>query len=499
MIPTRTVTIQPYQTVTNIDYPILIISIKAQPFNGIAQQDNKPVYTFTNCRFMKIVFENNEDMPYERFDIDFIDCYIVDMEIKSITSKNISLTFLSSVIRGNLQSKNLSSVLFQNCIAYSLFLQQIPKISITYSETNIYADRWKAFLIKNGLQRYVLLKAKQNFYIYEPGSVTFETTEYSKEMPMYFRENPGGETKTSFSKREKQLLNIGLSFFMKDENESNIKIKGSYLRGLSFTHPTKGKITVEYTKVDSIYLNNFSIEGKCVFYDISPFSQFTNEHKIELHECHLDNIRFEKVSFNLYEPVAFYRTDFDGAKFVACDFPEKPADLQKFMSLQNVHYRNVQPKNFYKDQYEIFIQIKSILDKTGNFHEGLKLTASANEMLRMTDDIRCWDKIVLWINSWSNYHSLSVKRAFIGFWISSIICYLFYLNSLDRLFTDQPFDSKLIGYYFSFMDITHKLDFLVDQKKFTTGSLIFDFIGKVFIGFYIYQFVSAFRKYGKSK
>jgi len=51
-------------------------------------------------------------------------------------------------------------------------------------------------------------------------------------------------------------------------------------------------------------------------------------------------------------------------------------------------------------------------------------------------------------------------------------------------------------YFFKFFIITHDLDFMKGFKPNFLSYLI-DSIGRIFIGYGIYQTVQAFRKYGK--
>ena len=73
------------------------------------------------------------------------------------------------------------------------------------------------------------------------------------------------------------------------------------------------------------------------------------------------------------------------------------------------------------------------------------------------------------------------------------------MYSLDLLFTNTDIDLTLIGYYFSFLDITHRSDFLVEKVEFTAMALTLDFLNKVVVGYFVYQFIASFRKYGKGK
>ena len=153
--------------------------------------------------------------------------------------------------------------------------------------------------------------------------------------------------------------------------------------------------------------------------------------------------------------------------------------------------------NYYKDQYEIFIQIKAILEKNGNFHEAQKLNAISNESLRKTKDIDWSDKQILRINSWSNYHGLSICKPLKWFLILSICLYIIYLYSLGKIFNTNKMDPNLFGYYFSFIDLTHKNNFLVEKDEFNGVMLFVDYLNKVVTGFFIYQFIASFRKYRK--
>jgi len=71
------------------------------------------------------------------------------------------------------------------------------------------------------------------------------------------------------------------------------------------------------------------------------------------------------------------------------------------------------------------------------------------------------------------------------------------LWSLGRMFNSHGVDWNLIGYYFSFLDITHRVDFLVDKSALNGLSVTIDYFNKILVGFLIYQFIAAFRKYGK--
>lgn len=142
--------------------------------------------------------------------------------------------------------------------------------------------------------------------------------------------------------------------------------------------------------------------------------------------------------------------------------------------------------------------MKNALESNGNFYEAQKLQAISNDALMRIGDISKSDKLILRVNSKSNNHGLSIWLPFKWFVISTIVLYVLYLLSLHRIFNTNPVDYSLVGYYFSFVDPTHRIDFLEkDAEKYNVFSLVIDFLNKVICGFLIYQFIAAFRKYGK--
>lgn len=142
--------------------------------------------------------------------------------------------------------------------------------------------------------------------------------------------------------------------------------------------------------------------------------------------------------------------------------------------------------------------MKKALEATGNIYEALKLQAISQMALNKITTIGGEDKFILWTNRVSNDHGLSIRKPFIWFLRITIPGYLLYLWCAGLLFQPTAFDPDLIGYYFSFIDLTHKIDFLKEKNgDLNALSLTLDYLTKLFVGYLIFQFVVAFRKYGK--
>jgi len=211
----------------------------------------------------------------------------------------------------------------------------------------------------------------------------------------------------------------------------------------------------------------------------------------------MDNTWFDNIDFNGYKILSFYRTRFAKASFTSCNFPTDNLTFEKFKTLENIYYPDKKPQNYFKDQYETFLQLRKSLENSGNYYEAQKLGAISKESLRRIASLSTWDKFILWVSRYSNNHGLSIKGPFLSLLILSIVFYIVYLMSLGRIFVNTKIDWNLVGYYFSFLDLTHKKDFLVPKTELNGWSVTMDFLNKVVVGFFIFQFISAFRKYYK--
>lgn len=493
--------LEPYKTIESKDFQEITFIISKEEFKDIEFQDGKITFTINECRFKSVKIENPDIIEFYDISLQFVDCYIENFDANEISSNNISILFNSCIFSGTIQSPKIKSVLINNCIINNnIFLFGQNVINISYTEENIFPKRWQKLIKKVNTNFLDLIKTKQSYQIYDSKKVNFYTNENSNSKRGIYRKEY--QTLEEFKigyilkAEEKKLFDIHLSIKFSQLQNENIetKILNSSLNSLSLSGYSNGKISIENTKITEWFVRDFSTEKETNFYNISPLS---SNSKIEIHKSNLDNTWFDNIDFSKYDIVSFFRTKFGKTTFTSCDFPTDNTSFEKFKTIENVHYPEKKADNYYKNQYEIFLQLKIILESTGNFYEAQKLQAISNDALQKIKTISNWDKAILWINGKSNNHGLSIKRPLFYFLFFSVFLYILYLKSLNKIFNCNDIDYSLFGYYFSFIDLTHRTDFLVDKEKFNFFSLTFDFISKLISGFFIYQFVSAFRKYGK--
>lgn len=492
----------PYTIIENTDYPDdTKIVIRASDFSNVPFQDGRITFSFIGCRFKKLEIENTETIDFKDISIQFISCFINEINVDNIITTNFSIFFGSSILKGRIKNENLKNVETNNCLLNnSLFLLDLKRAVVSYTEENIFPIRWKKLLKSVNATLENLLAEKHSFYIYDCKSIVFTVNENKTDKRGIYKIPYDSVNKIGYypSDEEKQNFKVSLSVKYSADKEHNLtKIINAKLLALSLSGYSTGELLIENCNIDSWYIRNFSAQLGANFYNIKPFRKETEETKLEIHKSNLDKVWFDNVAFDDYYTISLYRNKFGQTTLTACDFPSKYKDFDKIQTIENIHYPDRKDKNYFKTRYETFLQLKKQLEASGNFYEAQKFQAISHEALKKIENLPYWDRVILKINGLSNNHGLSIKEPFIGTIVLSILFYVLYLWSLGRIFNANEIDWNLFGYYFSFIDITHRTDFLVNKSELNGFSLTIDFLNKIIVGFLIYQFIAAFRKYGK--
>ena len=492
----------PYTIIENTDYPDdTKIVIRASDFSNVPFQDGRITFSFIGCRFKKLEIENTETIDFKDISIQFISCFINEINADNIITTNFSIFFGSSILKGRIKNENLKNVETNNCLLNnSLFLLDLKRAVVSYTEENIFPIRWKKLLKSVNATLENLLAEKHSFYIYDCKNIVFTVNENKTDKRGIYKIPYDSVNKIGYypSDEEKQNFKVSLSVKYSADKEHNLtKIINAKLLALSLSGYSTGELLIENCNIDSWYIRNFSAQVGANFYNIKPFRKETEETKLEIHKSNLDKVWFDNVAFDDYYTISLYRNKFGQTTLTACDFPSKYKDFDKIKTIENIHYPDRKDKNYFKTRYETFLQLKKQLEASGNFYEAQKFQAISHEALKKIENLPYWDRVILKINGLSNNHGLSIKEPFIGTIVLSILFYVLYLWSLGRIFNANEIDWNLFGYYFSFIDITHRTDFLVNKSELNGISLTIDFLNKIIVGFLIYQFIAAFRKYGK--
>lgn len=491
--------LSPYNSIKNIDYhQELKIIVKKESFADVDFQEGKAVFYFEQCWFKKVIIENDDNIDFKDISICFFDCCIEDISVDDIETLNISIGIFNSVFSGRFRAKNIKDIRVNNCllIAQTTFFDQ-NIVRISFTEEDVSFERWKNLFNKIQSSLEQIAENKQSYSVHNTKEFTFTINENSREKVGIIRDRYSPNLRYKLSDEQKKKLRISLDI----EYSPNIEhiqtlIGNSKLSALSMRGFASGKIMVENSQIDNLYFRNFSASTETNFYNIRPY-RANSEKKFEIHESNLSEVWLDNISFDDYTSISFYRTKLWQTKFTSCDFPENTDGFEKFLTIENIHYRDIKDNNYYKTRYEIFLQLKKCLEISGNFYEADKLRTVSLDALYQIERLSIWDKFILLINKLSNNHGLSIKQPLLWILGISILLYILYLLSIGRIFNCNEIDYGLIGYFFAFQDITHRSDFLVGKEMLNGWSFFLDYLNKILLGFLIYQFIVALRKYGK--
>ncbi|MHA8070689.1 pentapeptide repeat-containing protein [Aquirufa ecclesiirivi] len=273
--------------------------------------------------------------------------------------------------------------------------------------------------------------------------------------------------------------------------------------------------------------------------------------------CDFENARFEDLidfwKSDFFNPVQFYKTDFlKTTVFSACTFHEnvlftyalfngktffrgtqfnKGLDLSLSINSGEFNFFNLSLGNFksyihnseedYMDllksneipsinKKETFRLLKQYFEKNGDdleYIKYLKLEKSPivdilkyeikNSKLTLNSINKIFEILSIWLNKRSNNHRDSYVR---GILFTIIIGFVFFTLTVISLpnYQFEVLPNKWCMndfgmYFFTFMNPTHNIDLFKDLKP-TGFTYFWQTLGRIFIGYGIYQTIQAFRK-----
>lgn len=161
----------------------------------------------------------------------------------------------------------------------------------------------------------------------------------------------------------------------------------------------------------------------------------------------------------------------------------------------------------YINKRETFRILKQTFSKNGNEIDSLEYRKK--EHLALYEETRrniirrrkfltsLENSIILTLNWSSNLFGVSWFAGLLFIVTFGGLFYLLSITSLSsHIFTISPSEWQLseAKYFFEFLNPTHKIDY-IQEGNLNGNFYAFDFIGRIFVGYGIYQFIQAFRKY----
>ena len=243
-------------------------------------------------------------------------------------------------------------------------------------------------------------------------------------------------------------------------------------------------------KEDLVQLSDkFKIEEKPLFRIVD-----SSLGKTEITGCDLEAFHFEYRDSKLLE------TFFSGTKL--------PKDKIKIYGFNIKDHRP--DTAFFEQKVSIYNQLKRIYDNQGDIVEATwyhsKAMDNQERLLkeRYKKDGGRWfgeqnfDLFTFRLNKLTNNHGESWRKALRFILLSSFaMCCLYYLSLHYRETPSLQATDRFVRNYFLFLDPTHKIEFLAGKKPLWWVPVFIDFLGRILMGYGIFQFIAAFRRHGR--
>lgn len=224
------------------------------------------------------------------------------------------------------------------------------------------------------------------------------------------------------------------------------------------------------------------------------------------------DVRLITTTFSL---IRIVQSDLGKINFISCDF----SDMRMLFAASKITDVFLSGSEFPKvltgppRQRQVgFSQIKKIYEARGDSVRSmdflsLELNAHYEDIKENRTHPRRWvEKATLWLNKNTNNFGTDWSSVFPWVLYASVPLFIAYMASLgispEVLSPGGNQLSKFFvvtSYFLEFFSPIHKADFISDDLSIKTNALsrTIDFIGRLVNGYLIYQFIQAFRKFGK--
>ena len=198
------------------------------------------------------------------------------------------------------------------------------------------------------------------------------------------------------------------------------------------------------------------------------------------------NTSFQKVDLDKFQQINIFNSTIDEVNFYSTPIPDN------IISMSPKGERN------YSDEYENYRQIKMSFSNSLNKLQEFDINRNMFERFRKSNNLKKQDKLILFLNKISNNHGSSICRPL---WVTAFISVL--LSGILFLLNNTQLDlTQLLHTEFILLNPFHRIqeisNIYYSNQDPTTSILIISFLSRILISWIYYQFVTAFRRFGKN-
>lgn len=476
-------------------------------------------YLLTTKHDRAISVNVNTDIP----NITFHNCYIEDLNIEDC---NIKFLNLYNTFTGNLFTHagykidffkiefdfNTIEALYdaKNTSHLDFFFQNQKKITYLLTKgydlfefsmneiINKYAREYTYF---ESLGDYSL--SRLNIYLGITGGATIQTDEKVRIKNSTFR---------SFNLKEKfnniEVRNIKTNVFGLENFQANIALFYQ-INYSEFNHTQIVKNYIKEKKEETAEIIDKIKSGSLSEDDIRRYESQKHENESKIKEfkgksifnitkSDLKNCSFWHISFNGFERINFFNTNIEDAKFSMVKLSNVV-----FSSSENIYNDQWYNRRIdFKEEYDIYRQFVNVFSKNGDVYNSLKAKSFQMKALLKFNDINWKTKLILYINKLTNDFGNSASRAFFVIIIAAILFYSLFMGTmydLDISWKGKNFYFSHVKYLFSIILNPLSTTTKLDELNANNYTYFIVFLSKIIMAFLYYQFVAAYRRFGKSE
>jgi hypothetical protein len=240
-------------------------------------------------------------------------------------------------------------------------------------------------------------------------------------------------------------------------------------------------------KANFIGLTNFINNSVVTVNEINPLHE---KCKIEIQKSNLGEARISLIDFSKFSEIKIIDSSVNQII---------PNNIKWCKNINTKRAMKEGEKEDYENRKELFRQLKISASNNQNKFDELQFFKMEMIAAMKQEKISCFDWLVLCTNKFSNNHG---QNWFIALcWIIGITTFFYTLVkfSLGETHFNINYLPNDLGRWFQFINPVHQFDklFEVTTKQYTSYALMWDGISRIFIAYFIFQFVSAFRKFVK--
>lgn len=473
-------------------------------------------FLFENCylpRDCKLLNANNEVFSITLINSVFGDLRIENCSLKSLTISRV--IFLERLLVNNSECETIS---IQNSLG-TIFVNDNGKIKchVRFSNDNLYVERNKLF----ELYQKISVSKEIDSVLYLDTTLHFNDVKSLILGSELFENERKGfkiiETPQTDAPNKKEII-----YYPTDEDLKNLRLrininqskgltktidikKGNY-ESIYIKGESESKVNLEHIKCDKFYMHDFSSKAFNIY---NLQNRNSNESKFEIKNSSFPNASFVTVKFDSFESNNLYRDYLEKATFSSCTFPKEIA------TLANIHYPLEKEEDYSGLQFELYRQLKFSLVNSHNQIEALEMHHRMYNASRKRKGLKFQDQIILCLNELSNNHGTSISRAFflsLGMILLLWVSYCFFLPDAPFKIGWSGFENFKIALYdfwsFTFdktkvltiiANPVHNINNLtkLSSDEISSMNYLISFISRILIAWGYFQFVSAFRKFGK--